>query len=103
MIYLTGSNFGVGLHVLDIHEIWCEYEFLSSAIIFHLINGEKVDGKLGNMQHILKDFVGEFNPSFACDFDRRVVLHQNRRTFACIQKNNILPLMYPYVVMLLNQ
>jgi hypothetical protein len=86
MIYLTGSNPGVGLHVIDVHKVLCEYEFLSGARIRHLIHGEKVDRKLGNMQHILEDFVGKFNPSFVSDFDKRVVPHQNRSTFACIQR-----------------
>jgi hypothetical protein len=86
MIYLTGSNPGFGLHVVYVHIIWCEYEFLSRARIHHLIHGEKVDRKLGNMQQVLEASVGEFNPSFARDFDRRVVPHQNKRTFACIQR-----------------
>ena len=49
MIYLTGSNPGVGLHVLDVHRIWCEYDFLFSAKIHHLIHGEKIDGNFGNV------------------------------------------------------
>ena len=73
MIYLTSSNLGVGLHVVDVHGIWCEYDSLSGARIHHLIHKEKVDRKLGNMQHILEASVGEFNPSFFDDFDRRVV------------------------------
>jgi hypothetical protein len=85
MIYLTSSDPGFGLHVVDVHGIWCEYEFLSGVVICHLIHGEKVDRNFGNVQHILKAFVGEFNPSFIGDFDRRVVPHQNRRTFAFIQ------------------
>ena len=75
MIYLTSCNPGVGLHVVYVHGIWCEYDSLSSAGIRHLIHGEKVDRKLGNMQHILEAFVGEFNPSFFGDFDIRVVPH----------------------------
>jgi hypothetical protein len=86
MIYLTGSNTRVGLHVVDVHGIWCEYEFISSAKIRHLIHREKVDRKFGNMQHILEASVDEFNPSFVGDFDIRVVPHQNGRTFACIQR-----------------
>jgi hypothetical protein len=86
MIYLTGRNPGVGLHVVYDHEIWCEYDFLPSDEIRHLIHIEKVDRNLGNMQHVLEASVGEFNPSFDGDFDRRVVPHQNRRTFACIQR-----------------
>jgi hypothetical protein len=86
MIYLTGNNPGVGFHVVYVHEIWCEYDFLSGARICHLIHREKVDRKLGNMQHVLEASVGEFNPSFPGDFDRRVVPHQNRRNFACIQR-----------------
>jgi hypothetical protein len=62
-----------------------EYDFLSDVGIHHLIHREKVDRKLGNMWHILEASVGEFNPSFVGDFDRRGVPHQNRRTFACIQ------------------
>jgi hypothetical protein len=84
MIYLTGSNSGIGFHVVYVHKIWCEYDFLSGAGIRHLIHGEKVDIKLGNMKHILEASVGEFNPSFAGDFDRRVVPNKNRRTFSCI-------------------
>jgi hypothetical protein len=75
MIYLTSSNSGVGFHVVYVHGIWCEYKFLSDAKIHHLIHREKVDRKLGNMQHVLEAFIGEFNPSFASDFDRRVVPH----------------------------
>ena len=85
MIYLTGSNPGVGLHVVDVHDILCEYDSLSGARIRHLIHGEKVDRKFGNVQHILEASIGDFNPSFAGDFDKRVVPHQNRRTFSCIQ------------------
>jgi hypothetical protein len=40
-----------------------------------MIHRERVDKKLGNMQHILEASVGEFNPSFASDFNRRVVPH----------------------------
>ena len=65
MIYLTGSNLGVVFHVIYVHGIWCEYNFLSGARIRHLIHREKVDRKLGNMQHILETFVGEFNPSLS--------------------------------------
>jgi hypothetical protein len=36
---------------------------------------ENIDGKFGNMKHILKAFVGEFNPSFVGDLDWRVVPH----------------------------
>jgi hypothetical protein len=86
MIYLTGRNPGVGLSEVYVHIIWCEYEFLSSARIRHLIHGEKVEIVFGNMQHILEASIGEFNPSFAGDFDRRFVPHQNRSTFACIQR-----------------
>jgi hypothetical protein len=86
MIYLTGRNPGVCLHVVDVHDIWCEYEFIFGAGIHHLIQGEKVDRKLGNMQHVLEASVGEFNPSFVGDFDIRVVPHKNRRTFSCIQR-----------------
>ena len=75
MIYLTSSNPGVGLHVIYVHKIWFEYKFLSSARIVHLIHEEKVDRKLGNMQHILETSVGEFIPSFVSDFDGRVVPH----------------------------
>jgi hypothetical protein len=75
MIYLTGSNLGVGLYVIDVHGIWCEYEFLSGARIHHLIHREKIDRKIGNIQHVLKTFIGEFNPSFVGDFNRRVVPH----------------------------
>jgi hypothetical protein len=71
MIYLTSRNPGVGLHVVDVHEIWCEYDFLSGVEIRHLIHGEKVDEKFGNVQHILEPSIGEFNLSFAGDFDRR--------------------------------
>jgi hypothetical protein len=85
MIYLTDSNPGVGLNVIYVHGIWCEYEFLFGAGICHLIHGEKVDKTFGNLQHILEDSVGEFNPSFVGDLDRRVVPHKNRRTFSCIQ------------------
>jgi hypothetical protein len=82
MIYLTGSNPGVGFHVINVHGTWCEDEFLSGAGIHHLIYGEKVDKKFGNMQHVLEASIGEFNPSFAGDFNRRVVPHQNKRTFS---------------------
>ena len=85
MIYLTGSNLGVGLHVIDIHGILCEYDSLSGVGIRHLIHREKFERKLGNMKHILESSFGDFNPSFVGDFDRRVVPHQNRRTFTCIQ------------------
>jgi hypothetical protein len=64
MIYFTGSNPGLGLHVVDVHGIWCEYKFLSGSIIFHLIYGEKVDKKFGNMQHVLEASIGDF------DFDK---------------------------------
>jgi hypothetical protein len=43
----TGGR--VGLHVVDVHRIWCEDDFLSGAEIFHLIYGEKVDKNFGNM------------------------------------------------------
>ena len=85
MIYLTGRNPGVGLHVIDVHDIWCEYESLSSAGMFHLIHGEKVNTNLGNMQHILKASVCEFNPSFVGHLDLIVFPHKNRRIFSCIQ------------------
>jgi hypothetical protein len=85
MIYLTDSNPGIGLHIIGVHYIRCEYEFIFDVIILHLIHGEKIDKKFGNVQHILKDFVGEFNPSFVGDLDWRVFPHQNRRTFAWIQ------------------
>jgi hypothetical protein len=75
MLYLTDRNPRVGLHVVDVHEIWCEYEFISSARIFHLIHKEKVDIKFGNVQHILEAFVGEFNPSFFGDFGIRFLPH----------------------------
>jgi hypothetical protein len=64
MIYLIGSNPGVGLHVIHVHRIWCEYEFIYGARIRHLIHREKVDRNLGNMQHVLEASIGEFNPSF---------------------------------------
>jgi hypothetical protein len=86
MIYLTGSNPRVGFNVVDFHEIWCEYEFISGDGIRHLIHKENVDGNFGNVQHILEAFIGEFNPSFAGEFNKRVAPHQNRRTFACIQR-----------------
>jgi hypothetical protein len=86
MIYLTGSNPGVGLHVIDVQKIWCEYDFISSAGIRHLIDREKVEKSFGNVKHILEASVGEFNPSFVGDFDRRFPPHQDRRTFACIQR-----------------
>jgi hypothetical protein len=75
MIYLTGIKPGVGLHVVYVQGILCEYEFLSGAKIRHLIHREKVDKKCGNVQHILKASVGEFNPSFFDDFNKRVVPH----------------------------
>jgi hypothetical protein len=68
MIYLTGRKPGVGFHVVDVHGIWCEYEFIFGARSRHLIHGEKFDRKFGNMQHVLEAFVGEFNPSFVGDF-----------------------------------
>jgi hypothetical protein len=77
MIYLTGRNPGVGLHVVDVHRIWCEDDFIFGAGIRHLIHREKAYRKLGNMQHVLEASVGEFNPSFVGDFDRRVVPHHN--------------------------
>jgi hypothetical protein len=76
MIYFTGRNPGVGLHVVYVHGVCCEYEFLFDVGIHHLIHGEKVDRELGNIQHILEASVGDFNPSFVGDFDRRVVPHQ---------------------------
>jgi hypothetical protein len=82
MIYLIDRNPGVGLHVVDFHDIWCEYEFISSARIHHLIHGEKVDGKFGNVKHILEASIGEFNPFFAGEFNIRVVHCQDRRNFA---------------------
>ena len=85
MVYLTSRNPGFGLHVVDVHKIWCEDEFLFGFGICHLIHGEKIDRKFGNMQHILEASIGEFNPSFVGDLDWRVVPHQNRRTYACIQ------------------
>jgi hypothetical protein len=85
MIYLTSSNPGIGLHVIDVHCIRCEYEFIFGVVIFHLIHGENIDEKFGKVQHILEAFVGKFNPSFVSDLDWRVVPHQNKRTFACIQ------------------
>jgi hypothetical protein len=69
MIYLTSRNPKVGLHVIYVHEIWCEYDFFSSDGIRHLIHGEKVDRKFGNMQHILEASISEFNPSFVDDFN----------------------------------
>jgi hypothetical protein len=60
MIYLTGRNPGVVLHVVYVHVIWCESEFISDAGILHLIHKEKVDRKFGNMQHVLEASVGEF-------------------------------------------
>jgi hypothetical protein len=84
MIYLTGSNPGIGLHVIDIHYIRCEYESLSGARVIHLIHRDNIDRKSRNVKHILKDFICEFNYSFAGDLDWRVVPRQNRRTFACI-------------------
>jgi hypothetical protein len=85
MIYLNGRKNGIGFHVIDVHHIRCEYEFISSAIIFHLIHGEMIDDKFGNVQQILETSVDEFNPSFAGDLNWRVVPHKNRMTFACIQ------------------
>jgi hypothetical protein len=73
VIYLIDSNLGVGLHFVCVHIICCECEFISGAEMCHLIHREKVEKKFGNMQHVLKDSIGEFNPSFASDFDRRVV------------------------------
>jgi hypothetical protein len=81
MIYLIGRHHGIGLHVIYVHYIWCECDFISDVGIFHLVCGEKIDGKFGNVQHIVEAFVGEFNPSFVGDLDWRVVPHQNRRTF----------------------
>jgi hypothetical protein len=49
MIYLTGSNPGIGLHVIDIHCIRCEYESLSGSIVLHLIHEENIDENVGNM------------------------------------------------------
>ena len=69
MIYLTGSNPEVGLHFVYVHGIWCEYDFLSDARIFHLIHGEKVDIRFGNVQHILEASICEFNSSFVGDLD----------------------------------
>jgi hypothetical protein len=86
MIYLTDNNLGVGLHVVDFHGIWCEDEFISDAEIHHLVHEEKVDRKFGNMQHILEASVGEFNPSFVSDFNKRVIPHYNGRTFAYIER-----------------
>ena len=85
MIYLTSRNPGIGLHVIDIHYIRCEYESLSGAGVCHLIHREKIDEKFGNMQHILEASVCEFNSSFAGDLNWRVFPHKNRRDFACIQ------------------
>jgi hypothetical protein len=82
MIYHTNNNLAVGFHFIDVHGIWCEYEFISGARIHHLIHGETVDKKFWNLQHILEAFGGQFNPSFVGDFDRRVVPHKNRGTFA---------------------
>jgi hypothetical protein len=75
MIYLTSRNPGVGLYVVGIYGIWCEDDFISVAGICHLIHGEKVDKKLGNMQRILEASIGYFNPSFVSDFYNRVVPH----------------------------
>jgi hypothetical protein len=49
MIYLTGGNHGIGLNVIDIHYIWCEYDSLSGARVLHMIHGENIDGNFGNM------------------------------------------------------
>jgi hypothetical protein len=86
MIYLTCSDPGIDLHVIDIHFIMCEYDYLSGAGVIHMIHGEKIDGNFENVKHILKASVCEFNSSFASDLDWRVVPHQNRSTFACIQR-----------------
>jgi hypothetical protein len=85
MIYLTGSNPGIGFHVIDIHWIRCEYDSLSSVEVSHMIHGEKIDRNFGNVKHILKASVCEFNSSFACDLDWRVVPNENKWTFSCIQ------------------
>jgi hypothetical protein len=69
MIYLTDRNHGIGLHVIDFHCIRCEYEFHFGDIIFHLIHREKINENFGYMQHILKAFDGEFNPSFSADLN----------------------------------
>jgi hypothetical protein len=69
MIYLTGRNPGIGLHVIYFHCIRCEYEFIFGARIHHLIHRENIDGKFGNMQHILEASIGEFNPSFVGDLN----------------------------------
>jgi hypothetical protein len=69
MIYLTGRNLGIGLHVIDIHCIMCEYESLSSVGFFHLIHEEKIDRNFGNMQHILEAYVCEFYSFFVGDLD----------------------------------
>jgi hypothetical protein len=49
MIYVTGSNLGICLHVIDINNIKCEYDSLSGAIFFDLIHREKIDRKFGNV------------------------------------------------------
>jgi hypothetical protein len=60
------------LHIVDVHKILCEDDFLSCAGIRHLIYGDKVDRKLGNMQHIPEASIGEFNPSFISDIEKRL-------------------------------
>jgi hypothetical protein len=49
MIYLIGSNPGIGLHVMYIHCIKCGYDYLSSVGVGHLIHEENIDGKFGNV------------------------------------------------------
>jgi hypothetical protein len=49
MFYLTGRNHGIGLYVLDIHCIRCEYDYLSGPIFFHLIHRDKIGDKFGNV------------------------------------------------------
>jgi hypothetical protein len=54
MIYVTSSNPGIGLNIIDIHYIRCEYDSLTSSGVCHLIHGEKIDENFGKVYHILE-------------------------------------------------
>jgi hypothetical protein len=54
MIYLIGSNPGIGFHVIDIHYIMCEYESLFHVKVIHLIHRDKLMKIVGTRSTLSK-------------------------------------------------
>jgi hypothetical protein len=74
--YLIQSAISVAISYII--SVYCEdyagyFTVILSFLAFRFCSAYFIYLVSCNMQHILEAFVGEFNPSFSSDFDRRVV------------------------------